>query len=1147
LRFNSADSASLTKNFSSAGNRKTWTLSFWTKRCFNSSFYQSYFINRDNAGYNLRINDPNSNTFYLATASGVTGLTSSAVYRDFSAWMHVVIVYDSTDSTSTDRVRLYVNGERQTFSSGSYPSLNLDSEFNNSGNHGIGYFNSNTALDAYLADYHFIDGVSGLTATDFGELDDSKVWQPIKYAGTYGTNGFHLDFSDTSSNSALGTDSSGAGNNWSVNNLTAADGNAAIYTNAVTTTEASGVFYGGTVPANLFSASTLLYGGYNSSNGNSNIIWTPPGGIAVNNPKITLSYYSAVKINGTAYTPTGSGELTIPFVGTLNTLLLENTDGSHTVVRAYGLKPDGTNLVTLIDGVNNDALRDTPVNGDSANDTGAGGEITGNYCTWNPLGELTGGYVRVLANGNLEAKGGGDSIGTITFGSGKTYFELTITAASAFSQGYYGIVDTKQGGNRAWNATAIAALRDTGSLYGASSTGSAPAAAAVGTIYGFAVDVDNQKMFISVNGTWLNSGNPASSTGASFTGRDFSDYAPLASLSSGNAQTITLNAGQRAFAYAAPSGYKALCTANRSDPLIADGSTAFDAKLWTGNGGTQAVTGYNFSPDLVWTKQRNHTGFHALFDQIRGVHNAIRSNTTGGTYTDNGLLTAFNSDGFSLGSAGDINGSSSSYVGWAWDAGENSNKTYAVTVSNPGSGNKFYADGALQPTLTLAEGSTYKFDQSSGTNSTHPLRFSTTSDGTHGGGSQYTTGVTTSGTPGSAGAYTQIVIAASAPTLYAYCTAHSGMGFQINTSDTAGYTIPVGGENSALYDQSQTWSNALTCNVGFHSAYPVTKAFDGTFQGNGGAASATDSSPTFTFTPPASITVTSIEFNCYTSCTLTLPDGSTQTIAGVTTNNTDVAASIGSGFTFTGSNSITLSRTSGHLYLERMKINGKELVDSGVSLTSVPSISSRVQVDPSKGFSITKFTAASSMNWAHGLNAAPDFVIMKSLSTGAWYTYHSGASDKLFMLDSASVLNGTYFTVNSSTVSASSLYPGVAQDITAYCFAPVSGYSAFGSYLGNGSADGPMVHTGFRPAFILLKSSTTSRNWHMFDTKRDVDNLAEYGLYPNLSSAESNVWFADINSNGFKIRTTNDAINGSGVTYVYYAVAEHPFKTARAR
>lgn len=107
--------------------------------------------------------------------------------------------------------------------------------------------------------------------------------------------------------------------------------------------------------------------------------------------------------------------------------------------------------------------------------------------------------------------------------------------------------------------------------------------------------------------------------------------------------------------------------------------------------------------------------------------------------------------------------------------------TFLVTVSNPGSGNKYYINGTQQATVSLVEGRTYKFDQSDSSNSTHPLRFSTTSDGTHGGGSEYTTGVTTVGTPGTAGAYTQIVVASSAPTLYYYCSVHSGMGGTANT------------------------------------------------------------------------------------------------------------------------------------------------------------------------------------------------------------------------------------------------------------------------------------------------------------------------------------------------------------------------------
>ena len=112
-------------------------------------------------------------------------------------------------------------------------------------------------------------------------------------------------------------------------------------------------------------------------------------------------------------------------------------------------------------------------------------------------------------------------------------------------------------------------------------------------------------------------------------------------------------------------------------------------------------------------------------------------------------------------------------------------RTFTVTVVSTGSGNKYFIDGVQQKTLNLIEGKTYEFDQSDSSNSSHPFRFSTTSNGTHSGGSEYTTGVTTNGTPRSAGAYTRITVASSAPTLYYYCTNHSGMGGQANTLDAS--------------------------------------------------------------------------------------------------------------------------------------------------------------------------------------------------------------------------------------------------------------------------------------------------------------------------------------------------------------------------
>jgi len=213
------------------------------------------------------------------------------------------------------------------------------------------------------------------------------------------------------------------------------------------------------------------------------------------------------------------------------------------------------------------------------------------------------------------------------------------------------------------------------------------------------------------------------------------------------------------------------------------------------------------------------------------------------------------------------------------------------------------------------------------------------------------------------------------------------------------------------------------------------------------------------------------------------------------------------------------------------------------------------QANTTGGFSIVDYTgtgAAGTM--AHGLGAVPKVMIVKNRdSITDWGVYHRNASaagnDSYLELNTSdaaatagSVWNDTSPTSSVFTVGTNTKTNTDGEKYMAYCFTEIQGYSKFGSYTGNGNANGPFIYTGFKPAWVLVKVSTGSnRDWRMIDNKRDTYNLSTTELKPNSSATETtSAMQLDLLSNGFKIRTSSTSCNDSE-TYVYMAFAEQPF------
>ncbi|MBM4179703.1 MAG: hypothetical protein FJ211_10310 [Ignavibacteria bacterium] len=799
LRFNgSVDSSYLSRTPGSAGNRKTWTWSGWVKR---SGLGTMQMLLSAWSGFAteltlLQFTSDDTLIYYFDNAANNYRFTTAQVFRDCSSWYHLLLAVDTTQAVNTNRAKLYVNGSQVTaFSQYDTFPPSSNTFINSTFTHNVGryVYDGTRYFSGYLADIHLIDG-QALTPSSFGEFDTNNVWQPKAYSGSYGTNGFHLDFADNSAATAaaLGKDTSGNGNNWTPNNLSivtggptsvaAASGALPIYNTTDTygatkgtgtrtdsnsgsivlavamdganngttftdesatikgsgsaksisrsgdtkTSTAQSKFYGSSgyfdgsgdnlslnsssdfnLGTGLFTiefwvnfsslpAFTALVNRHNYGANTGWGIWTGSDGklsfwvnasagtqiggakacvigqwhhfAVVRDSNNLVTIYLDGVANGSATIASfndastslaigdsGTWNFPYPLTGYLSDLRIYKGAAKYT---SNFNPPSSTQNATVAAG--NDSTVDSPTNGTASSGGDAGGVTVGNYCTLNPT--IAPSNRAALSNGNLDFTAIDSTstrgvIGTFYVSSGKWYWESVINTAAGTSAFAYGVV------NDAGTSYVYYAL--TGDKYIGVSASSYGATWTTGDTIGTALDMDAGTVTFYKNGV---------SQGTAFSGLTGS-FAPRGTANGGTDYTGTFNFGQRPFAYTAPSGFKALNTANLPTPTIAKGSDYFDVKLYTGNGSTQTISGLNFSPDWVWIKVRDTTFSHQLWDAIRGTNKLLSSNSTAAEISQTGGLTAFNSDGFSVGDESPVNSTSRPFVAWCWDGGSS-------TVSN---------------------------------------------------------------------------------------------------------------------------------------------------------------------------------------------------------------------------------------------------------------------------------------------------------------------------------------------------------------------------------------------------------------------------------------------------------------------------------
>jgi len=634
LIFSQYEDTYMTRTPSGAGNRKTFTWSFWYKKSRSTSWTHIIGVDSSSAErQHIRWLDKDQiEVYFISSSNQQLVLTPTRKFEDEHAWMHMVLAVDTNQATASDRAKFYINGVQETvFGQATYPSRYDDTQVNNTIQHIIGKrgYDGNSKLNAKLAEVHQIDGLA-LEPTSFGKFDATTgVWVPIEYTGGHGTNGYHLDFKDDSTITALGYDVSGNNNHFTPYNFQVPNANAPTASGGGNGSDGiqngwcsggnfsnndannTGAYYTGDlefIGLEADSGDTFgMFGGTTDSSSDTITIskkindagnWIDIGSFTLGSD---INSYWPDAVDG------GLHEGTLSAGFTANDRV--KMHGGNNFLGILRVTKNGAKVGPLRNNVERSATNDTPTNSEpEGGDTCLGGELTGNFCQWTytytDKVSFTGQDLTKAGSvviGNTGSNNQSSLCGNMGVTSGKWYCEywiknhnlknLNATGQSIIQVGpmyidnmpwYDGLYSssTDKGavsgdplpgsvtatyGSCGWRMNGNAAI---GNWPGSAWTAASTPTFTGGDIIGMALDMDNGAVYFRKNGTWLASADPtsgASKTGAMHTWTPHPHVPLTPAVYCQNLDEIYLNTGAVPFANQGPSGYKTWCSQNLPD------------------------------------------------------------------------------------------------------------------------------------------------------------------------------------------------------------------------------------------------------------------------------------------------------------------------------------------------------------------------------------------------------------------------------------------------------------------------------------------------------------------------------------------------------------------------------------------------------